>query len=139
MPIYNSGSWRATERVLVAGTFYERGQNVPLAAIIEERKRNVLIDGRYIVPEHDLHLRKTDQYGFGDSPRRHPTPGGATAKMLTDMNVWPPGPREEVAMIPLVEMDASQPTTAVEVEPEAEQPKKRRTAKSTSAQPKDDQ
>lgn len=39
------------------------------------RKLNVLVSSRILLPvPDDIHLRRTDFYGFGDTPRKNPTP-----------------------------------------------------------------
>ena len=83
MALYDTVGWAATRDVVVDGTQYQAGDSVPAPALAAERKRDVLMSTRLVVPMQDPHMRRTDWYGFNtngatgplqDNPRRIPTP-----------------------------------------------------------------
>ena len=83
MALHDTVGWAATRDMRVDGTWYWAGDSVPASALAAERKRDVLMSTRLVVPMQDPHMRRTDWYGvstngatgpLGDNPRRIPTP-----------------------------------------------------------------
>lgn len=66
--------FEVTRDCTIEGVAYTRGQGITQADAGYMRKLNVLVSNRTILPYPDPKHRRTDEYGFGDSPRRHPTP-----------------------------------------------------------------
>jgi len=69
-------TFTVTKDVKIMGVQYTRGQVVPNATVKTWKRLSMLLSSRIILPNPDPYHRKTDLYGFGDAPRRHPTPTG---------------------------------------------------------------
>jgi hypothetical protein len=63
-----------TKDTEIEGTVYTRGTTIPAATAAGFRKLDVLVSTRTLLPDVEPHGRETDDFGFGDPPRKHPTP-----------------------------------------------------------------
>jgi hypothetical protein len=85
--LYNPGAWMCVKPVTVNGNRYEVGDLVGVDDMMAERKIDHLVSRRYLEPEWDPHLRKTDH-----GQRCHPTPTRVSG-LLWDLDKLAPGPR----------------------------------------------
>lgn len=69
-------TFTVTKDCEIEGTVYLRGATITPTVAKTFRKLNQLVSSRTLVPDNDPHYRKTDSYGPGDPPRKHPTPTG---------------------------------------------------------------
>lgn len=74
-----------TKDCTIEGTAYSRGDTIALADAQTFKKLNVLVANRTLLPDVDQYGRKTDSYGFGADPRKHPTP---TSYNPTETGSW---------------------------------------------------
>lgn len=67
-------SFTVTKACEIEGVAYARGATISVAVAKTIRKLDLLLSNRTLVPAPEPHHRKTDLYGFGVAPRKHPTP-----------------------------------------------------------------
>jgi hypothetical protein len=67
-------SFAVTVDCVIEGQVYLRGATIPAATAAGFRKLDVLTSNRTLLPNVEPHGRKTDASGFGEAPRKHPTP-----------------------------------------------------------------
>lgn len=67
-------TFTVTQDCVIEGVAYARGNTIAAATVKTFRKLDVLLSNRTLLPTPDPAYRRTDGYGFGAEPRKHPTP-----------------------------------------------------------------
>lgn len=68
------GSFTVTKACVIEGNTYARGDVVDAGVAKAFKKLNVLVANRTLLPNVEQYGRETDAFGFGATPRKHPTP-----------------------------------------------------------------
>lgn len=71
-----------TKDCVIEGVSYDRGDVIVWPGWASIRKLNVLLSNRTLLPSVDPWQRRTDRYGFGSAPRKHPTPTSVSPAAL---------------------------------------------------------
>jgi hypothetical protein len=74
-----------TKDCAIEGTVYAKGTIISAADAAAFKKLNVLVANRTLLPDVDQYQRRTDDTGFGEPPRKHPTPSGYNPKAVQEM------------------------------------------------------
>lgn len=74
-----------TRDCVIDGVAFARDDVIAAEDASEIKKLNVLVANRTLLPGQDPSYRKTDAYGFGEDPRRIPTPTAYGAGEVKEM------------------------------------------------------